>query len=193
MTAQLPRRRVDAVFSLESCDSTQREAHALLTTCDAPSSIAVAAREQTRGHGREGRAWVTAPGESLLVSIGVRDALAVSVLDDLSRRVALGVRAAITLQIPHAAGYIVWKAPNDLLDAASGAKLGGVLIDARTVGSIVEQVIVGIGLNLDAAPFVLADGRTAGSVRAACAAPIDAERLCSDVIEHVAWLLKRSG
>ena len=67
------------------------------------------------------------------------------------------------------------------------------LIDARTVGSIVERVVVGIGLNLDAEPFELSDGRICGSVRSACAAPLSAHRLRSDVIEHVAWLLHRDA
>jgi biotin-(acetyl-CoA carboxylase) ligase len=80
---------------------------------------------------------------------------------------------------------LAWKAPNDLVAAASGAKVCGILVDARTTGSCVEQVIVGIGCNLDTAAFTTVDGRAATSLTALAVAVPDVTQVARVVADQL--------
>ena len=142
---------------LDVCDSTQDEVADRLTDADAGDVVAVSADSQRMGRGRDQRVWQDPPGDALMLSVGRRGPLPVSVLEDLPRRVA---QSLLSL-----GDQLHWKAPNDLVDSA-GAKVGGILVDARTVGTEVEQVIVGVGLNLGGEPFETADGRAATTLEA---------------------------
>jgi BirA family transcriptional regulator, biotin operon repressor / biotin---[acetyl-CoA-carboxylase] ligase len=155
------------LIELDVVDSTQDEVRVRLQSSAPGCVVAVSARSQRDGRGREGRTWQDPPGEALMLSIGVRGPLATLVLQDLPRRVVQALLDAIVDGVPGAAGQIAWKAPNDLVARKGGAKLGGVLVDARTTGASVDQLIVGIGLNLDGPAFHTSDGRRATSI-AAC-------------------------
>lgn len=107
----------------------------------APEWTAVIAEAQSAGRGREGRAWLSPPG-NLFLSVLLRPALepkALSVLPLLAGvavaelSAELGVRARL-------------KWPNDVM--VGERKLAGVLVEAASSGGRVEFVIVGIGLNL---------------------------------------------
>lgn len=152
------------MIALDACESTQDEVRAQLADAAPGTAIAVRAREQVAGRGREGRGWQNPPGTALLMSIGMRGPLPVRVLQELPLRVAGVVLDVLEQLAPGARGVISWKAPNDLVAAVDGAKVAGILVDARTTGDAVEQLIVGIGLNLDGAAFQTGDGRTATSV-----------------------------
>lgn len=149
------------IVALDACDSTQDEVRERLAHAAPGSVVAVSAASQRAGRGREGRVWQDPPGNALMLSVGRRGPLPVSVLEDLPQRV---VRALV--ELVGGGGRVAWKAPNDLVAASGGAKLGGVLVDVRTVGEIVEFVSVGIGINLDAEPFRTSDGRDATSLAA---------------------------
>ena len=192
MTALLPVSDIDDLIELDSGPSTQEEARRQLGIAAADGerhTIVVAAQRQLAGLGREGRRWVDPPGESLLMTVASIGARPSGVLEDLPRLVVCGIQRALAMQAPRAADHLAWKAPNDLVDAQSGAKVCGVLIDARTVGEQVEWILVGIGINLDTDPFVLDDGRRATSVRASCGQGVARAQLLRDLGGHVAWLL----
>lgn len=142
------------VRTLASCASTQEEARAMLAAD--PAAIAlVRSDSQQAGRGRRARTWHDPPGAALMLSVGLRGALHVDVLEQLVRRIvdALHEELCATAQVPHAA--ITWSAPNDLVDAVSGAKLAGVLVDATSVGERVEQLLVGLGVNIGGDAFDL--------------------------------------
>lgn len=147
------------LVELDVVDSTQEEVRARLAGAAAGEVVAVRARSQRAGRGRQGRAWQDPPGRSLLLSVGVRG-VGVDVLEQLPRRAAAAIEAAITPR-----GVVAWKAPNDVVCAVSGAKVAGVLVDVRTTGEVVDELIVGVGCNVDSATFVTADGRRATSVQ----------------------------
>lgn len=168
------------IVELDTCDSTQDEVRVRLTSTPPGSLVAVSARSQRAGRGREGRTWQDPPGTAIMVSIGRRGPMALPILDDLPRRVADAL-----LELLDAGGSIRWKAPNDLIDEA-GAKLAGILVDARTIGSQVDHLVVGVGINVDAEPFTSDDGRPASSVQAAGGRPTAA----ADVIASLAELLR---
>ncbi|MCW2922042.1 MAG: biotin/acetyl-CoA-carboxylase ligase [Thermoleophilia bacterium] len=177
------------VVELAVCQSTQHEVRERLTQAAGGEVVAVRAGSQLDGRGREQRSWQDPPGEALLLSVGARGPLPIDVLSDLPRRIVDALLEAIeALTRGPVAGRVAWKSPNDLVDA-QGAKLGGVLVDARTVGEHVEVVIVGMGCNVTGGAFATRDGRRATTVEAALGETIDTRELATGVTARVAALL----
>ena len=99
--------------------------------------------KQTAGKGRAGRIWVSVPGKSLTTSLiltpGINSRLAgwfplltgIAIVDALKE---LGLNTKL-------------KWPNDIM--VYGKKLGGILCESKIQGSILEWVIIGIGLNIN--------------------------------------------
>ena len=118
-------------------DSTNERAKELARS-GAPHGTTVTADEQTAGRGRQGRAWVAAPGDALLMSVVVRD---------LERRHALlPLMAALAVcdAAAESAGLdcmIKW--PNDVW--VDGRKLSGILVEGRPQEG---WAVLGIGLNV---------------------------------------------
>jgi BirA family biotin operon repressor/biotin-[acetyl-CoA-carboxylase] ligase len=110
----------------------------------APEGAVFVADAQTRGRGRQGRAWITPPGSALLASVVLRPGLDAPRLPPLSLVVGLAVRDAAARRVPGAAVTIKW--PNDVL--IDGRKLAGILVEASIRGDRVEAAIAGFGLNL---------------------------------------------
>jgi len=114
------------VVRVKSVTSTQDIARPL------PIGSVVVAEHQTAGRGRLDRRWESPPGTALLVSFVLPPNPLLSL--------AAGVAAA------EACGdHVRLKWPNDLL--LHGAKVGGILVEARAAKSI-----CGIGINLTWAP-----------------------------------------
>jgi BirA family biotin operon repressor/biotin-[acetyl-CoA-carboxylase] ligase len=168
------------VVDLDSTGSTQDEVRERLELEPAGTVVAVSARSQSKGRGRAGRAWIDPPGEQLALSVGI-DGAPAEVLDDLPRRVADALLALLGER------RVAWKPPNDLVSAADGAKVCGILVDARTTGSR-ARIVVGIGINLTGDAFEVA-GREATSL-GALGVEIDRARLRVEVIERVGGLLR---
>lgn len=106
------------------------------------------AEHQTRGRGRQGRAWQSAPGASLTFSLALP--FAPANWSGLSLAVGVALADALDPLGEGGAARIGLKWPNDLwLTGAGdpGRKLGGVLIETLPVGDR-RMCIVGIGLNV---------------------------------------------
>ena len=114
------------------------------------------ADHQTAGRGRLGRRWVDAAGEassseaSLLVSFRLPSAVAEAF--DRAAAVAAAALAAATHALGGSAAEVRAKWPNDLLLEAPGVsgKLAGLL--SEIVDGEPPVVVVGLGLNVAAAP-----------------------------------------
>lgn len=126
--------------------STMDVAHALAER-GAPSGTLVLADAQTRGRGRGGKRWDSAPGAGLWMTLIDRPTDA-SGLEVLSLRV--GLRAARALE-RFAPAPIRLKWPNDLMLPAG--KLGGILVEVRWRERRPEWVALGIGINLQPAGY----------------------------------------
>ncbi len=146
----LPGCSVEVVAELDSTNTRllerARRAEADLSPC------LLVAEQQTAGRGRLGRAWMSAPGRSLTFSLGLP--MAPAHWGGLS--LAVGVALAEALEPAAAAPRLALKWPNDLWlrddgMAAGGRKLGGILIETVAVGRE-RLVVVGVGLNVGAAP-----------------------------------------
>lgn len=117
-------------------------------------ALAVLARAQSKGRGRAGRAWISPPGGGLYLSLYLRPAWPPARAAWLTLAAALAVRdACAALLAPCAAGPPALKWPNDLLAAdGSGRKVGGILVETRTQHGVVDEAVIGVGLNLAPPP-----------------------------------------
>jgi BirA family transcriptional regulator, biotin operon repressor / biotin---[acetyl-CoA-carboxylase] ligase len=116
-------------------DSTNGRAREL-AVAGAPHGTLVTADEQTAGRGRQGRAWLAAPGDALLMSVVLRG---VDPILPLAAAVAVAEAVGPTAQI---------KWPNDVwLDRR---KVAGILVEGRPQEG---WAVVGIGLNVRTREF----------------------------------------
>lgn len=137
----------------------------------APHGTAVATDHQTAGRGRHGRVWQMPPGAGLAVSVLVRAALP-------PRNVPLvGFAAAVATADACGAPFVL-KWPNDVL-APDGKKVAGILAEAEWDKDRPAFVVVGIGVNVHAAP----DLPTATSL-AAAVADVPPVRDLAETITH---------
>jgi BirA family biotin operon repressor/biotin-[acetyl-CoA-carboxylase] ligase len=107
---------------------------------DARHGAVAVAEHQTEGRGRLGRIWIDEPGVGLTVSVLLRPPPPVRRWPELTLVAAEAVAEAIG---PEA----TIKEPNDVL--VGDRKVAGILAEARTH----ERVVVGIGVNIDSAPW----------------------------------------
>jgi BirA family biotin operon repressor/biotin-[acetyl-CoA-carboxylase] ligase len=139
--------------------STNDEAWEALAV-DAPDGTVVVADAQTRGRGRAGRAWHTAPGRALALSVLLHQGCDRRTLGLLP--LAAGLAVAQALETLGAAPALKW--PNDVL--LRGRKVAGVLCESRRVpapsasappgraaapAGARDAAVVGVGVNVSQA------------------------------------------
>jgi BirA family biotin operon repressor/biotin-[acetyl-CoA-carboxylase] ligase len=117
-------------------DSTNARAREL-AAAGAVHGTLVSADSQTAGRGRQGRAWVAAPGDALLMSLLVRR------VDPL---LPLAVAVAVCESLPVEAS-IKW--PNDIW-IGERRKVAGILLEGRPQEG---WAVIGIGLNVRTREF----------------------------------------
>jgi len=105
------------------------------------------AEYQSEGRGRRGRQWRCPYGAGVLLSLGWRFERGAEALAGLSLAAGVAVRDALA-----AAGIpgVGLKWPNDLY--AGGRKLGGILVELRGEVAGGMTAVLGLGLNVSAAP-----------------------------------------
>ena len=138
-----------------------------------PEGLAVAARVQTAGYGRQGRAWAS-PAGGMYLSLLLRPDVPLVHLPTLSLVVGMAVRRAVASFVPEdAAERVLIKWPNDVVvgDSACVAR-----VDA-TGGPI------GAAAPSDAGE-VLADPSSAGGPAAPSAAPAPFRKICGISLEQ---------
>jgi BirA family transcriptional regulator, biotin operon repressor / biotin---[acetyl-CoA-carboxylase] ligase len=150
--------------------------------------LVVAAESQTAGRGRHGRSWVSPPRRNLLFSVLLRDSdcrlgdEAVTILAGLA--VAEGIDAACRVDCD-----LKW--PNDVL--AGDTKVAGVLVETRSVRGCRCRV-VGIGLNVGAAPSAEEIGRPATCLADLAGGHVDRIRVMRAVLRRLDyWVGKVSA
>lgn len=107
----------------------------------APEGTLILAERQTAGRGRGGRAWASAQGAGIWMTIIARprDEAALEVLS-----LRVGLAAARALEA-FTTGELRLKWPNDLV--LDDGKLGGILIESRWRDERVDWVAIGVGIN----------------------------------------------
>ena len=145
----------------DSIGSTSTEAARAATSGDA-GDVWFCALQQTEGRGRRGRAWQTAHG-NLAASLLVVPDCDPSVSATLGFVAGVAMNRALSLLLPDAVvkqgidgadgqngSRIALKWPNDVL--ADGAKLSGILLEAQKRPDGGLAVVIGMGVNVVAAP-----------------------------------------
>ena len=135
---------------LDEVTSTNDEVKRALEAGE-PEGLAVSARRQTGGYGRQGRTWASPEG-GLYLSLLLRPSVDAALLPTLSLVTALAVRRAVAGLLPaEAAESVQVQWPNDLVVPAAGRlpdpafrKLCGISLEAHAGG-----VCVGIGVNVE--------------------------------------------
>jgi len=123
-------------------ESTNDVAWELLGSGEAPDGAVVVADVQTRGRGRAGHAWHTAPGKGLALSIVLQqgcDRRQFGVLPLLT-----GLALARGLERLGAHAELKW--PNDLL--LDGRKVSGILVESRRTLEGTDAAVIGVGVNV---------------------------------------------
>jgi BirA family biotin operon repressor/biotin-[acetyl-CoA-carboxylase] ligase len=158
-------------------DDAKREARQ-----GAPHGATWVAERQTGGRGRQGRAWWSAPGESLLFSVLLRNALVPARLPPIALVAGLAVLEAMKRAAPEADVKIKW--PNDVV--AGKKKVAGVLVEAMTSGSRVDALVIGFGINVHTRIFPDELKRRATSIALLSRNPVDRSQVLANVLASFA-------
>lgn len=136
-------------YHLDEIDSTNTFLQKLIKDKKVPEGTIVTARHQTAGKGQRGNVWTDEANLNIAMSLYLcPDFLPVSQQFFLNKMICLGVKEALDtfLNTP-----IKIKWPNDLY--IENEKLGGILIESSSIGKQLNDLIVGIGINVNQVAF----------------------------------------
>ena len=165
----------------EETGSTNDDLKALLREGSAWEGALVLAERQTAGRGRKGAKWLCEEGKSLAFSVLVRPTWPKQRWGWVSLAAGLAVAEAVA-----GMGFdpeIKW--PNDLL--LGGRKFCGVLVEA--VG---EDVVVGIGVNVNGAARSFPEGVEATTLEAVVGHEVSREQVLERIWRQLAQVLAGS-
>ena len=144
----------------------------------------IAAREQTKGRGRQGRAWMSPQG-NLAASLLLIDPAPIALAPQLG--FVAGVALARTVRgLGLAAQGAQLKWPNDLV--VQGAKLSGLLLEAAQLPDGRLACVIGFGVNIGVHPEGLPYPATS---LAEMGVEIEAQALLMALSENMALWLER--
>lgn len=132
---------------LPTVDSTNDYIRKLSSASNLANGTAVLAFGQSNGRGQRGNRWLSLPGDGLYLSVYYRSsALAVDKSVLVSKAMACALHEYLLFRAG-AAFDVRIKWPNDVL--ADQKKIAGLLIENSLRGSIISEVIAGVGVNLN--------------------------------------------
>jgi BirA family biotin operon repressor/biotin-[acetyl-CoA-carboxylase] ligase len=170
---------------LQSTTSTNEVARQWINAGVSHFSL-VAADEQTKGRGRNKRTWFTPPNAALAFSLILSDHLS----KDTSYYTGLGAVAICRALEQHLQLTPQIKWPNDIL--LDGKKCSGILVESSWMGSTLQAVILGVGINIAAGsvppPEQLLFPATA--VELAAGHPVDRFALLEQIITEIKSVLQ---
>ena len=127
----------------------------------APEGLVLTARSQTAGRGKPGRQWISPVGKNLLFSILLRPPLSPAQAPMLTQIACRAVAKVLKEKYDITSEF---KRPNDVM--VGSKKICGTLVEAITSQSKLEAVVIGIGLNVNAAVSDLPpDGVSMGATK----------------------------
>jgi len=136
------------IIQPEATHSTSSYLKELLKQRDLPECSVVITNRQTAGRGQPGNKWESSPGKNITFSIVLYpDMIPASQQFIISKTIGVAIVEAIET----VTGPLQIKWPNDIYH--HNRKLGGILIENSLQGSIINQTIVGIGINVNQEKF----------------------------------------
>ncbi|MBN1142868.1 MAG: biotin--[acetyl-CoA-carboxylase] ligase [Bacteroidales bacterium] len=138
----------EPLLKLDSVDSTNNYAAALLAKGTAKDGTVILSAYQTRGKGQGSNTWISGAGENLLFSIILKpQSFPADMQFFLSMSISWGIAGFLeTLVRPV---QIKW--PNDIL--INNKKVAGILIENTVSGMNLNTSVIGIGLNVNQDAF----------------------------------------
>lgn len=153
----------------------------ILAAQGAPEGTAVFAERQTAGRGRLGRSFYSPAETGLYFSVLLRPERPARELLDLTARVAVCVRRAIS-EVCGVEVCIKWV--NDL--CLNGKKIGGILTELT--GGTNPAAVVGVGINCNQPEFPQELSGIAGSVFSGSGVTVDRETLAAACLRQLSAL-----
>lgn len=139
---------IPKIIQPEKTPSTNSHLKELLKQQRLPECSVVITNNQSEGRGQPGNKWETREGKNLTFSMVLYpNMIKASEQFIISKAVSLAI--VRTLSQFNVEASIKW--PNDLY--VGNLKLGGILIENTLSGSVIEQSIIGIGLNINQEKF----------------------------------------
>lgn len=181
---------VPSFYYFASIGSTNDFARSLAEK-DAPDGTLVVADEQTQGRGRLNRRWETPPGSALAFSLVLHPAPAeIPRLGLFSGWCGLAVCSVLRSSYGLDA-QIKW--PNDVL--VNRRKVCGILVEAHWLGSRLQGVIAGIGVNVSPPSVPPPDHVIfpAACVEQSLGRPVERERLLAEILKALVDLRTSLG
>ena len=143
------------IHRFKQIDSTNRAALRYAKRGAPPGSVFVA-EYQTQGRGKWGRHWVSPRGKNLLFSLLLKPKLKASQAPLVTQLACRSVAKIISRRFKL---HPTFKRPNDIL--VQGNKICGVLVEAEgRVSGHLDNLVIGIGVNVNAAKEELVPGAT---------------------------------
>ena len=144
------------IIELDRVDSTNAYANLVFSTPEFEDGTVIRAHEQFAGRGQHDHTWLSEAGKNLTFTVCLRPKfLAPGRQFQLNKAMSLGILDFIrsfphpVSRLPSPASRIKW--PNDIYIGEK--KIGGILIENKIMGPILETSIVGIGLNINQTRF----------------------------------------
>jgi len=131
------------IISYNKIDSTNTAAYELAEQGLAEGAV-IFADEQTKGRGRHGRTWYSAPGCGIYMSCVLRPHMAPNEIPKITLIAAVAVVKSIR-EYTGLAAMIKW--PNDIL--VNGRKVCGILTEMKAEQDRIDFIILGIGINVN--------------------------------------------
>jgi BirA family biotin operon repressor/biotin-[acetyl-CoA-carboxylase] ligase len=137
------------IVYLPSCHSTNDIAASLSRDSNVTEGTTVVTDNQTTGRGQRGNSWEAEPGKNLTFSTILKPLfLQASEHFQLNMAISTACHQFLAQHFPEEV-YIKW--PNDLY--LGHKKVGGILIESVVKNNRLEEVIAGIGINVNQEQF----------------------------------------
>lgn len=140
----------------------------------------VLTEEQTGGRGRHGDIWEAEPGSNLTFSLIFNPSKAER-LTVLTLACAFALIKALEEYIGSPKTRIKW--PNDVY--YGNQKIAGLLTEAVHTGSLLDRVVIGIGLNVNQTGFSETLSNKATSLKTICNRNFGREKLLADILTYI--------
>lgn len=133
------------VVYLYETDSTNEYAKRI--ALDSKDGTLVVADCQVKGKGRLGRSWSSPHGESIFMSVILKD----GILPENASMITIVAAVAVLKAVGDIVGDVKVKWPNDIV--INGKKICGILTEMKSLGMDTRFVVVGIGININNTEF----------------------------------------
>lgn len=152
----------------------------LVSEQDPPEGFLVSTKYQTSGRGQIGNRWESQSGKNLLMSVYLKPAfLSAQHFFYLNMSVCLAVADALNFLLP---GFQV-KWPNDIL--FDQKKVAGMLIESTIGSKVVQNCVVGIGINVNQTEFKTSKGFVPTSLNKILGKEMNTEYLLKVVLKSL--------